>query len=152
MYYIPMQQYSDSVQLNCSLFINGRNMCFQHFFNDFLSLNNNLYRPDSRIPCVFAILQEKNLVNPLRTGLNYRPWPSSQLSGSLCRTQVLIIRDFATMCTCRHYYATCTHNYMHMYALCGYTCQPAQWHLSSCGYSRHQGVNIAAFLLEFYSK
>ena len=91
--------------------------------------------------------------------------PSGQLSGSLCRTmevenifylhgrtQVLVIRDFAT-CTCQHYYAIFMHSacvhvqlYMHTYALCGYTrqlrtCrytrQPAQWHLSSCGYSRH---------------
>ena len=30
--------------------------------------------------------------------------PSNQLSGSLCRTQVLVIRDFTTTCTC-----TCKH-------------------------------------------
>ena len=54
--------------------------------------------------------------------------PSDQLSGSPCRTQVLVIRDFATTCTCtcQHYYAifmhsACIHVQMHMYALCGYT-------------------------------
>ena len=80
--------------------------------------------------------------------------PSGQLTGSLCRTQVLVIRDFATTCTCtcRHYYAifihsACTHVHAHVctmrlytslayLSVCGYTRQPAQWHLSSCGYSR----------------
>ena len=38
-----------------------------------------------------------------------------------------------------HYCAIFMHSayvYMHVYALCGYTCQPAQWHLSSCCYCR----------------
>ena len=81
--------------------------------------------------------------NPLWMGLNYgRLWiflPSDQLSGSLCRTQVLVIRDFTTTCTCtcQHYYSifmhsTCVHvhMYVHKYALCGYT-----RHLRTCWYA-----------------
>ena len=55
-------------------------------------------------------------INPLRTVLIYVPvfLQSGQLCGSPCRTQVLVIRDFATTCTCQHYYAifmhsACTH-------------------------------------------
>ena len=78
-----------------------------------------------------------------------------QLSGSLCRTQVLVIRDFATMCTCtctcQHYYAIFMHSacvhvhmYMHTYALCGYT-----RHLHTCRYVvvlviRPSGISQAA--------
>ena len=54
--------------------------------------------------------------------------PSGQLSGSPRRTQVLVIRDFATTCTCtcQHYCAifmqsACVHVHMYMYT-CTYTC------------------------------
>ena len=77
--------------------------------------------------------------------------PSGQLSGSPCRTQVLVIRDFATMCTCtcQHYYAifmhsACVHVHMHTYALCGYT-----RHLRTCWHAaihvnRPSGISQAA--------
>ena len=78
---------------------------------------------------------------------------SGQLSGSLCRTQVLVIRDFTTSCmsTCQHYYATFMHSacvhvhmYMHTYAQCGYT-----RHLRTCRYAaihvnRPSGISQAA--------
>ena len=68
-------------------------------------------------------------------------------SGSPCRTQVLVIRDFTTTCTCTCKHALLCNVYAHIctmrlymllayLSVCGYTCQPAQWHLSSCGYSR----------------
>ena len=59
--------------------------------------------------------------------------PSGQLSGSLCRTQVLVIRDFTTTCTCTSqtimqylctvhvYMFTCTCTRMH-YAAIHVTC------------------------------
>ena len=98
--------------------------------------------------------------------------PSGQLSGSPCRTQVLAIRDFTITCTCTctctckhallcNIYAqcmcTCTHVHTHVctmrpytslanLSVCGYTRQPAQWHLSSCCYSHPtvpKGLNSA---------
>ena len=79
--------------------------------------------------------------------------PSGQLSGLLCRTKVLVIRDFATTCTCacQHYYAifmhsSCVHVHMytHTYALCVYTC-----HLRTCPdaaihVNRPSGISQAA--------
>ena len=78
-----------------------------------------------------------------------------QLSGAPCRTQVLVIGDFTTTCTC----TTCTimqylcivHVYMYSYALCGYTC-----HLRTCQYSStgpvaslKQGVKLWMHLQKF---
>ena len=77
---------------------------------------------------------------------------SGQLSGSPCQPQVLVIRDFATTCTCtcQHYYAIFMHVYMYTcmhtytYALCGYT-----RHLRTCRYAaihvnRPSGISQAA--------
>ena len=116
-------------------------------------------------PQIYDIkFQSINQPQPLADGINimdagrfagiFAEWGLfSQLSGSPCRTQLLVIRDFTTTCTCtfQHYYAifmhsacvhvhmymytcTCTHvhvhMYMHTYALCGYT-----RHLRTCRYA-----------------
>ena len=88
------------------------------------------------------------LLNPLRHGITL--WtlggvpvflPSGQLSGSPCRTQVLVIRDFATI---MHSACVHVHMYMHTYALCGYA-----RHLRPCRYAailvnRPSGISQAA--------
>ena len=43
------------------------------------------------------------------------------------------------LCIVHVYMFTC--KFIHTYALCGYTRQPAQWHLSSCGCS-HQPYHL----------
>ena len=74
---------------------------------------------------------------------------AERLSGLSCRTQVLVIRDFATTCTCtcQHCYAIFLHSaclHVHTYALCGYTL-----HLCTCRYAaihvnRPSGISQAA--------
>ena len=75
--------------------------------------------------------------NPLRKVIHYGRWAvcryfaewglCNQLSGTPCRTHVLVMRDFTTTCTC-----TCKHALLcNIYYLCMYTCTCTRMHYAA---------------------